>query len=76
MSLNESPSEKEGKYPRQSPSLSVLWRLNESPSEKEGKYYGGRPVHRYRHGLNESPSEKEGKSANHDHHPNQSSKPQ
>ena len=35
--LNESPSEKEGKYkPRPNPKWKTF-RLNESPSEKEGK---------------------------------------
>ncbi len=35
--LNESPSEKEGKYKRQSFTVSRGNTLNESPSEKEGK---------------------------------------
>ena len=61
-SLNESPSEKEGKcrlrrrFPRRvSP-------LNESPSEKEGKYRIANLFPRVPEPLNESPSEKEGKS--------------
>ena len=62
-SLNESPSEKEGK--------SVCWvsrkrrissSLNESPSEKEGKSAAARKGHGGLRSLNESPSEKEGKS--------------
>ena len=35
--LNESPSEKEGKYKRRSPIDTCIASLNESPSEKEGK---------------------------------------
>ena len=35
--LNESPSEKEGKYIRFTGNDSALIPLNESPSEKEGK---------------------------------------
>ena len=63
VSLNESPSEKEGKtavtLKGKTPTLQGL---NESPSEKEGKtrcQVGCRPDQA---GLNESPSEKEGKS--------------
>ena len=36
--LNESPSEKEGKYVQHREPVVALSRLNESPSEKEGKY--------------------------------------
>ena len=36
-SLNESPSEKEGKYRRLHAHILLRHRLNESPSEKEGK---------------------------------------
>ena len=36
--LNESPSEKEGKWCRCFPAQSFSSPLNESPSEKEGKY--------------------------------------
>ena len=36
-SLNESPSEKEGKFMRESRSRRYRRSLNESPSEKEGK---------------------------------------
>ena len=36
--LNESPSEKEGKSACTSPGLPTPKTLNESPSEKEGKY--------------------------------------
>ena len=35
--LNESPSEKEGKWYRRFLLTSRRWSLNESPSEKEGK---------------------------------------
>ena len=37
MSLNESPSEKEGKFSRPQAAQLDSVRLNESPSEKEGK---------------------------------------
>ncbi len=37
MTLNESPSEKEGKYPRGRWGHTSTSPLNESPSEKEGK---------------------------------------
>ena len=37
--LNESPSEKEGKFFRGLNMVEVPSRLNESPSEKEGKYH-------------------------------------
>ena len=62
-SLNESPSEKEGKFASSVQGKRTASSLNESPSEKEGKY---RRLHAHillRHRLNESPSEKEGKSA-------------
>ena len=36
--LNESPSEKEGKYVLRDGAVLVGLPLNESPSEKEGKY--------------------------------------
>ena len=36
--LNESPSEKEGKYHHSPPTRQQCDPLNESPSEKEGKY--------------------------------------
>ena len=60
-SLNESPSEKEGKYLTQPYRVLGTHRLNESPSEKEGKLMRVRFARFYRDGLNESPSEKEGK---------------
>ena len=62
-SLNESPSEKEGKSKTEESFNEALEGLNESPSEKEGKsknIYEGSMWD----GLNESPSEKEGKSYN------------
>ena len=37
LSLNESPSEKEGKYFFSRPGHGKIFTLNESPSEKEGK---------------------------------------
>ena len=61
-SLNESPSEKEGKYRIYQRPQGRRPPLNESPSEKEGKFAEAM----FRLGavgaLNESPSEKEGKS--------------
>ena len=60
--LNESPSEKEGKYQCHDGSSFFLSALNESPSEKEGKFL--RTVflsNALVFPLNESPSEKEGK---------------
>ena len=62
MALNESPSEKEGKFV-------PIWRvhrtgkvaLNESPSEKEGKSQSTWKRFALPESLNESPSEKEGK---------------
>ena len=60
VSLNESPSEKEGKSWAHPHVAEQLGALNESPSEKEGKLIAynaevdAKP-------LNESPSEKEGK---------------
>ena len=59
--LNESPSQKEGKFRLFAANLSTTASLNESPSQKEGK------CRRRSHGtsrpfrLNESPSQKEGK---------------
>ena len=38
VTLNESPSEKEGKCVRRTREFGVCIALNESPSEKEGKY--------------------------------------
>ena len=38
LSLNESPSEKAGKFPGLRTSLTLLIGLNESPSKKEGKF--------------------------------------
>ncbi len=61
MRLNESPSEKEGKFQLQTKPCRRPQSLNESPSEKEGKsILRGRGRSRCS-GLNESPSEKEGK---------------
>ena len=61
MRLNESPSEKEGKYAPVITARNTTPSLNESPSEKEGKYQLRTPLRRRRFSLNESPSEKEGK---------------
>ena len=60
--LNESPSEKEGKWnflPTQS--AHEAHTLNESPSEKEGKSGTQNQARGFCRTLNESPSEKEGK---------------
>ena len=61
--LNESPSEKEGKFLMRPDKKAIAPTLNESPSEKEGKSEP-HPVFRLHADspLNESPSEKEGKS--------------
>ena len=61
--LNESPSEKEGKFPPIWYKMSHLFGLNESPSEKEGKSASDTVGISENACLNESPSEKEGKSA-------------
>ena len=42
MTLNESPSEKEGKYRHPKKRTIDMSALNESPSEKEGKYQSRR----------------------------------
>ena len=61
-SLNESPSEKEGKWHRFFLEFEhSLKALNESPSEKEGKSCGRGSRSSSTLPLNESPSEKEGK---------------
>ena len=59
--LNESPSEKEGKWGCLRLIAQYFLSLNESPSEKEGKRDTGGAALVARHSLNESPSEKEGK---------------
>ena len=59
--LNESPSEKEGKWMCRRRGGCRLERLNESPSEKEGKFHGSTSTMSIVKRLNESPSEKEGK---------------
>ena len=59
--LNESPSEKEGKFLGGSIMAQAINALNESPSEKEGKCQGPKHVRVNLEPLNESPSEKEGK---------------
>ena len=61
--LNESPSEKEGKYADGNQQAKNEFSLNESPSEKEGKFlqlHDGACLELCG-ALNESPSEKEGK---------------
>ena len=63
-SLNESPSEKEGKYGQDTYDRLNAKGLNESPSEKEGKSHRQSNLRPHRRSLNESPSEKEGKSGN------------
>ena len=60
-SLNESPSEKEGKSGQSKPGGRDKFPLNESPSEKEGKSRRRRSGRSLARALNESPSEKEGK---------------
>ena len=63
ISLNESPSEKEGKFRRRVSAATPPPRcLNESPSEKEGKFDLARTTGTATGRLNESPSEKVGKS--------------
>ena len=60
--LNESPSEKEGKCAAIERPLIGITSLNESPSEKEGKWPSGfGKTTTILETLNESPSEKEGK---------------
>ena len=59
--LNESPSEKEGKYWYLSAEVVSHMSLNESPSEKEGKLVRVSTERLIVERLNESPSEKEGK---------------
>ena len=61
LTLNESPSEKEGKYERHSDMPPLRGTLNESPSEKEGKSQRMERERLEVEPLNESPSEKEGK---------------
>ena len=62
LTLNESPSEKEGKSRQEIFHHRVTGALNESPSEKEGKCSYMLAYRPYPIPLNESPSEKEGKS--------------
>ena len=61
MSLNESPSEKEGKCHNHNAEEIHDLSLNESPSEKEGKCREVINADLTLTRLNESPSEKEGK---------------
>ena len=63
LSLNESPSEKEGKCRDIVGGIASGIPLNESPSEKEGKFLSTVTKSAPSRALNESPSEKEGKSA-------------
>ena len=51
LSLNESPSEKEGKFAKMQGGAFVDMTLNESPSEKEGKSL----AHRLARGYSTSP---------------------
>ena len=60
-SLNESPSEKEGKFDDHGEDSTTNFGLNESPSEKEGKLRAATSLMPTACCLNESPSEKEGK---------------
>ena len=59
--LNESPSQKEGKFFHWSADGPLTLSLNESPSQKEGKWVFSSPSLHYIFCLNESPSQKEGK---------------
>ena len=60
--LNESPSQKEGKYlAKKLRKYCRCCSLNESPSQKEGKYIDAVFAKADSLGLNESPSKKEGK---------------
>ena len=60
--LNESPSQKEGKYlAKKLRKYCRCCSLNESPSKKEGKYIDAVFAKADSLGLNESPSKKEGK---------------
>ena len=59
--LNESPSQKEGKYRLQAFDEDWAAGLNESPSEKEGKCRLRPSVLQKRNRPNESPSKEEGK---------------
>ena len=59
--LNESPSEKEGKFRVPPGARTRNGSLNESPSEKEGKLVVDDRRYDLPETLNESPSEKEGK---------------
>ena len=61
VTLNESPSEKEGKLEKTLTARFALGALNESPSEKEGKSQPRSLSFARQMTLNESPSEKEGK---------------
>ena len=61
VSLNESPSEKEGKVRVTNVETGESFSLNESPSEKEGKFRFEFCMALCLTCLNESPSEKEGK---------------
>ena len=60
-SLNESPSQKEGKLDIGRRRRYLLICLNESPSQKEGKYLFRGGMGAVNLSLNESPSQKEGK---------------
>ena len=60
--LNESPSQKEGKYlAKKLRKYCRCCSLNESPSQKEGKFRVHKSLLWKFHSLNESPSQKEGK---------------
>ena len=60
-SLNESPSQKEGKYRHGDEITTITGSLNESPSQKEGKLRRIHNEENFNSSLNESPSQKEGK---------------
>ena len=62
-SLNESPSEKEGKFLTVSNGGSARRRLNESPSEKEGKFMTRRGAGGARQASMKVPPKRKGNSA-------------
>ena len=61
LSLNESPSKKEGKFHRLAQPQNHHRRLNESPSKIGREILGRRCRSRLEHCLNEIPSKKESK---------------
>ena len=64
LTLNESPSEKEGKYPCRAAVGCAFNPLNESPSEKEGKLRALRPAVVYQFPSMKVPPKRKGNRAN------------